>query len=406
MISTTSPDVREGSEPLLLEAIRHRILRDGPISFADFMELALYHPRWGYYSREQNPIGCSPEGDYYTAPSRHPGFGALLGRQVAQCLSLVGGEERQWVEFGPGGGELAATLCAELNALGLGDRQGIRGTLVEANPHRCEAQRAKLGAARDASAIRWLTPLEWNEANEAVRGCILANEVLDALPVHRLVFRHARFWEIRVDWREGPVEIELPLAEGEVLNQALLECPEPREGQELEIGMEALRWIRTLARRLERGYAILMDYGHLSSEMFSARHHRGTLLAYHRHGAGERFLERVGRQDLTAHVHFTPLIEAACAQGMVARGPIPQGRFLVALGATDWFVDATEGCDLAWYRTQKSMQDLLLPTGMGESHQVIVLGSAGSDMDLTGLRPPERWEPSSMVSQIQRSRET
>jgi SAM-dependent MidA family methyltransferase len=388
---SASPDAGERSEPALLEVLRRRIQREGPLSFADFMDMALYHPQWGYYSREPNPVGRSPESDYYTAPARHPAFGTLLGRQVADCLRLVGGSDRQWIEFGPGGGELASSLAAVLAHHELGEGEGIRGALVEANFHRRAAQQARLGVRAQASAIRWLTPAEWSAGEEPVRGCILANEMLDALPVHRLVFRQGRFWEIRVDWRSGPVEIQEPLAEGDLLTQALHECPDPREGQELEVGLEALRWIRHLARRLQKGYAILMDYGYLSGEMFSPRHDRGTLLAYHRHGAGERYFDRIGRQDLTAHVHFTPVIEVARAAGMIVRGPVPQGRFLLALGALDWFSEARSGSDLAGLRDRISMQDLFLPTGMGESHQTIILATAGSDMDLEGLRPPERW---------------
>ncbi|MCI0656022.1 MAG: hypothetical protein L0170_03010, partial [Acidobacteria bacterium] len=99
----TLPTPGEGSEPQLLEEIRRRILRDGPLNFAEFMQLALYHPQWGYYSRAEDPIGRSEDRDFYTGPTRHPAFGVLLGRQVSQCLEKIGGGEKEWVEFGPGG---------------------------------------------------------------------------------------------------------------------------------------------------------------------------------------------------------------------------------------------------------------------------------------------------------------
>jgi SAM-dependent MidA family methyltransferase len=389
----TLPTSGEGSEPHLVEAIRRQILRDGPLTFAEFMQLALYHSRWGYYSREEDPIGRSEDRDYYTAPSRHPAFGTLLGRQVAECLEKTGGAQREWVEFGPGGGHLAASLSIELRQRGLGPSAGIRCTLIESNPHRRAIQEERLRSHGVLHGVRWLTPQEWAELHQPLRGCVIANEILDALPVHRLVFREGQFWEIRVGWEDGPVEVLEAVTRSELLNRVLSECPAPREGQELEVGMEALRWIRRLAGRLERGYAILMDYGYLAAEFYSPRHHRGTLLAYHRHAASEQYLDRIGHQDLTAHVNFSSLLEVAASCGMRARGPVTQGHFLLALGALDWFRGSEENSSSLSQQNRKAVQDLFLPSGMGESHRVVVLATAGCELDLKGLEPVERWEP-------------
>jgi Uncharacterized conserved protein len=241
--------------------------------------------------------------------------------------------------------------------------------------------------------VRWLTPREWSESGESVRGCVIANEVLDALPVHRLVYRDGRFWEIRVGWEEGPIEVIAPLTTADpMLQEANADCQAPREGQEVEVGREARLWIRRLAGRLERGYAILMDYGYLAQEMYSPRHHRGTLLAYHRHAVGERYLERIGRQDLTAHVNFSSILDVAGRCGLQARGPVTQGRFLLALGALDWLSGLEENPSFAAHQNRKALQDLFMPSGMGESHQALVLATAGCELDLRGLEPVERWE--------------
>ena len=388
----TRPVPGAGSEPQLLEEIRRRILRDGPLTFAEFMQLALYHPLWGYYSRAEDPIGRSEDKDFYTAPARHPAFGALLGRQVAQCLERVGGGDREWVEFGPGGGHLAASLASELRRRGLGASSGIRGTLIEANPHRRAMQADLLRSHGLLNGVRWLTPQEWSESGEGLRGCVIANEILDALPVHRLVYRDGDFSEIRVGWNEGPVEVLGPVVGEQLLSQVQAAYPAPRDGQEFEVGMEALGWIRRLAGRLERGYAILLDYGYLASEIESPRHHRGTLLAYYRHAASERYLDRIGRQDLTAHVNFSSILEVAGRCGLKARGPLAQGRFLLALGALDWLIGSAEDASFATQLKRKAIQDLFLPSGMGESHQAVVLATGGLEMDLKGLEPAERWE--------------
>lgn len=388
----TLPSRGEGSQPQLLEEIRRRILRDGPITFADFMSLALYHPQWGYYCRAEDPIGRTEDRDFYTAPSRHPAFGELLGRQIAECLDKVGGVGREWVEFGPGGGHLAASISVELRRRGLGPSAGIRGTLIESNAHRRSMQEELLRRYGVLDGIRWLTPREWSDTGETIRGCVVANEVLDALPVHRLLFRDGRYLEIRVGWDEGPVEVVHPVSSDQLLNQVRADCAGPREGQELEVGLDALRWIRHLAGRLERGYAILMDYGYLASEIYSPRHHRGTLLAYYRHTAGEHYLDRVGRQDLTAHVNFSSILDVAGRCGMRARGPVAQGRFLLALGALDWIAESEEDQSFTAQLNRKAVQDLFLPSGMGESHQTLVLATPGCELDLQGLEPVERWE--------------
>jgi SAM-dependent MidA family methyltransferase len=371
--------------------LRERILRQGPISFAEFMDLALYHPELGYYARPEDPVGAAESRDYYTAPTRHPAFGALLGRQVGECLQRVGGGARQWVEFGPGAGALAAAILAELRRHGLGPDAGIEAILVEANPHRQEQQRLLLASEGPIGGVRWMTPAEWEREARKVRGCIVANELLDALPVQRYRFEGGEVREGMVGWDNGPVEVWRSVRSADSRGFLFEEPASPREGQEWEVGSAARRWIESSAERLERGYLLLLDYGHLAPDIHSPRHHRGTLLAYHHHRVSEDYLVRVGRQDLTAHVNFSSLLETASRCGLVSRGPVPQGRFLMALGALEFLSGGEVWSSLAEFQSRKTMQELLLPGGMGESHQAMVLATRGCDLDLQGLRPPERW---------------
>ena len=385
------PAPAAGSDSRLLAEIRRRIRQRGPLTFAEFMEIALYHPRWGYYARPADPVGSRREGDYYTAPSRHPAFGSLLGRQVSECLAQVGAGPLDLVEFGPGSGEMAASLLEEVLARDPGLEKRLRCTLVESNPHRVGEQRRCLEEAGFTGITRWLAPREWDRGTERVRGCLLANEVLDAMPVHRLIFRDGEFHEVYVGWSGGLLETLGPLSSPAVGEELERHGPSPREGQEFEVGMAAIRWIRNLASRLERGYTILVDYGHLAPEIYSPRHHRGTLLAYHRHHTSERFLERVGLQDLTAHVNFSSILSAARGAGLIAAGPVPQGRWLLALGILDRFPPARADFDWDEYRDRQALRDLFLPWGMGESHHVLVLATQGQEMDLRGLRPAGEW---------------
>ena len=355
------------------------------------MEAALYLPGRGYYARPEDPVGRDEESDYYTAPSRHPAFGLLLGRQVAECLHNLGDGPA-----GSGGGRARERGAFRGGAPGAAKARnrlagGPPGTLVEANSARAEAQRRRLEEAGFDRGIRWISPAEWEDSPRRVRGCILANEVLDAMPVHRLVFREGELREIYVDWKDGLVEVTGAISRPEIRRELDRLGFSPREGQEIEVGLEAIRWIRRVGGRLERGYVILADYGYPAPELYSPRHHRGTLLAYHRHGTSEKYLERVGSQDLTAHVNFTSVLDAARESGLVARGPVSQGRFLLALGALELLGKPGDRFNLDEYRDRKALQDLFLPGGLGESHRVLVLGTPDVEMDLAGLRPPELW---------------
>lgn len=386
------PEAPENSDPRLLHEIRDRIRHRGPIPFAEFMGLALYHPYGGYYAASHDPVGWRDGADYYTAPSRHPVFGAILARQVAECLAAVGDGPLDLVEFGPGSGALAESLLRGLAAATSGHLADLRCTLVEPNPHRAEVQRRRLSEAGLAENVRWMDLSAWKGSSERLRGCLIANEVLDALPVHRLVFQEGSFKEIHVDWKEGLVETLRPISSPALRAELQRHAFEPREGQEVEIGLEAIRWIRRLAARLGRGYVLVFDYGHLAAEMYAPRHQRGTLLAYHRHRTNEDYLERVGMQDLTAHVNFSSLIEAAREAGWVCCGLVPQGRFLLALGILDRLRPASKDFRLEEYRERKAIEDLFQPAGMGESHQVLILSTPGLQRNLACLRPPEQWE--------------
>ncbi len=385
------PPSGEGSDPYLLALLRRRIALQGPIPFAEFMQVALYEPGHGYYARPEDPVGRWEGSDYYTAPTRHPAFGLLLGRQVAECLGHLGGGPLEIAEIGPGNGALFLSVLRELRRLGAGCPGDLRGTLVEGNPARASAQRRLLEESGVDHGIRWISPAEWECSPARLRGCVLANEVLDAMPVHRLVFREGSFREIRVDWKDGLVEVPGPVSQPGLLRELERQGFSPRDGQEVEVSLEAIRWIRRLGEKLERGYGIVVDYGHTAPEIYSPRHHRGTLMAYHRHRASEEYLARVGLQDLTAHLNFTSILDAAREAGLATGGPITQARFLLALGVLECLAGPSERFDWNEYRDRKALQDLFLPGGMGESHQVLVAGTPGVEMNLTGLRPPELW---------------
>jgi SAM-dependent MidA family methyltransferase len=224
-----------------------------------------------------------------------------------------------------------------------------------------------------------------------VRGLLIANEVLDALPVHRLLFRGGEIREIHVAWEGRPREVLGPVSCPEILEELRRAGCVPREGQEMEVCLAAVRFLREAARRLERGYLLVLDYGHTAPEIYSPRHHRGTLLAYHRHATSERYLERAGRQDLTAHVNFTSVLAAARNAGLETAGPVSQARFLLSLGILERLPSCGEAFRWEEFAERRAARDLVMPGGMGETHQVLVLATPGLGVALSGLRDPEEW---------------
>ncbi|HKQ98390.1 MAG TPA: SAM-dependent methyltransferase, partial [Candidatus Polarisedimenticolia bacterium] len=223
------------------------------------------------------------------------------------------------------------------------------------------------------------------EAEAPFEGCLFANEVLDAFPAHRVVGDADRPLEVHVDVEAGAlVERLLPIADAETGDYLEVHDLRPEPGQEIDIQPAAARFVTRAARRLTRGWFVVVDYGYEAADLFHPARRRGTLLAYHRHRSHEAFLERPGGQDLTAHVDFTAVTRAAEAGGLVRAGLTSQARFLLALGALDRFEEA----DL---RGREAIKDLVLPDRMGGVFRVLVLASAGLAAPLRGLgevRPP------------------
>jgi SAM-dependent MidA family methyltransferase len=343
------------------------------------MEAALYDPESGYYARAAQRSGRA--GDFFTSVDVGPLFGQLLERQIAEMADILhstsGGDRApdspvDVVEAGAGNGRLATDVLRAARSRDSGWYDRIRLHLVEASPAARAAQAGVLGelAERLATSSADLPP--------SFEGVLFANELLDALPVHQVVMREDGLREVYVDARRT-------LAEGPLSTPALSDYLARlgvalQPGWRAEINLRAVDWVRDAARRLRRGFLVLIDYGHEADELYSATHAGGTLTSFTRHtasGAHARrdrptWLERPGEQDLTSHVDFTSVRLAAEDEGLSTIGFLDQTYFILGLltqgGGMSSLDERAGSSDL------RRLKTLLMPGGLGSSHKVLILG--------------------------------
>jgi len=365
----------------LTEMLAEHIGAVGPITFAEFMRECLYHPLHGYYSR----VGSRRFGDYYTSVDVHPVFGRLLARQFAEMWTMLG-SPRPFVvaESAAGVGRLAGHIL-DFSARALPEfYAALEYVAVERSPAR-RAQHASL-LADHAAAGRVSSAAEIPHAIPA--GCIFSNELLDALPVHRMLMKGGALREIFVGY-EGARFVEVT---GDPSMPALQQYFEEQgialeEGHHAEVCFEACDWIENAGRVLERGFVLSIDYGHEARNLYEQHHNRGTLLAYRDHTVSENFFDAPGEQDLTSHVNFTALDLWGRRAGLVRSGLVTQSQFLVALGRGNEFADLYEPgqTELEKLRARLLLKNLIHPEGLGEKFQVLIQHKGIEAPRLTGL---------------------
>jgi SAM-dependent MidA family methyltransferase len=366
----------------LKEIIIERIKREGPLNFEAFMEMALYFPALGYYTKDTARVGRS--GDFYTSSHLHPIFGAMVGRQMEEMWDFMGRPDPfRIVEMGAGMGYLANDMLGYLNSRGAGQkREGIfcerlRYSIVELNPSMKAQQQILL---RDYSdKIQWFSSV--NEL-EPGTGCFLSNELLDAFPV-RMVEKDEELMEIYVSAKNDElVEIKLSCGDDirEYFRQFDVELP---EGYRTEVNLRLKDWVTNISDRVSKGFLLTIDYGYPAWDYYSGERNRGTLLCYHQHQVNEDPYQHIGEQDLTAHVNFSCLKKWGEEAGLKTIGFCPQGTYLVSLGIdevmTELYGDSPDIFDTA------KIKGLILPQGMGESHKVMVQYKGDGNPELRGF---------------------
>jgi SAM-dependent MidA family methyltransferase len=345
------------------------------------MRECLYHPQLGYYSK----LKSRRFGDFYTSVDVHPIFGRLLARQLAEMWDMLGRPQEFFaVEAGAGTGRLASQIL-DFAARQLPEFYGsVRYFAVEQSAARRERQSTILGAHLENGRAASAPELP----HDIPAGCIFSNELLDAFPVHRVIFERGVLREIYVGFNGQRLTEELgPLSSPEIAKYFREQQITLRERQLAEINLDACDWIADVGRRLGRGFVLTIDYGHEAAELYNERHMRGTLLAYSEHRATEDFFERPGEQDLTAHVNFTALDSWGARAGLTHTGCVSQMAFLVALGRGNEFADLYDqgASELERIRARLLLKSLIHPEGMGETFQVFIQHKDIDQPHVTGL---------------------
>jgi SAM-dependent MidA family methyltransferase len=358
-----------------------RIEADGPITFRDFMAMTLYEPGLGYYESERETVGRG--GDYLTSPEVSSLFGAMIGRQLREMWELLGKPGRfQVVEVGAGTGR----LCHDIMNWATNGAPAFAGAidyvLVERSAAMVARQKRMLRDDRLSDSVRWSESLP-----AGIHGCLLSNELLDAMPVHRVAVEGGVLREAYVTWDgtrfvETLREPSTPQIEGYFRRLAML----PGEGCRTEVNLGAPRWMTEAAEALDRGFIMTFDYGYSAEEMYAPWRTDGTLLCFYRHNPSSDPYVRIGRQDMTSHVDFTTLVRAGEDAGMTTVGLTSQSEFLERLGITEALAPPAEGeTDMEEYvARRRAVMELLDPGGLGRV-RVLVQGKGGGDPSLTGL---------------------
>ncbi|HBB36180.1 MAG TPA: hypothetical protein DDZ80_03290 [Cyanobacteria bacterium UBA8803] len=382
------------------------------ITFAEYMDLVLYHPEQGYYATGAVNIGS--EGDFFTSPHLSKDFGELLAEQFAQLWDILGQPKPfTLMEMGAGQGLLAADVLSYLHREYPSCFDALEYIIVE---------KAAGLIARQQEIIKQLTlpkiPLRWSAFAEilenSITGCCFSNELVDALPVHQFILAGGQLKEIyvtlasaegdEINFREVTDIISTPKLKKyfDLVGIDLLSGAYP-DGYRSEVNLAALDWLSTVTSKLKRGFLLTVDYGYSAERYYMPARHQGTLQCYYRHQHHDNPYLYIGQQDITAHVNFTALERQGELCGLPKLGFTQQGLFLMALGLGDRIAALSATNDVrgqtvakaqdlvAIMRRRDVLHQLMNPMGLG-GFGVLVQGKGLSEeeekVELKGLTVP------------------
>ena len=351
---------------------------DNLLPFDQFMEMALYEPGLGYYVNGRRKFGVG--GDFVTAPEISPLFSRCMAVQCAQVLAEV--EQGDVLEIGAGSGRMATDILLQLEAM-----QALpeRYLILEVSPDLQLSQKETL----QADAPHLLEKVEWLQTlpDAGFKGVVVANELMDAMPVHRFSWHEGEVQELFVSAQEDGLVLKWADVRSQQLNNEVLSLVERyrvEDGYESEINLRLKPWFDALAERLEQAAIILIDYGYSGAEYYLPERDKGTLICHFRHRAHADALMYPGMQDITANVDFTAAAQAAFDNGFEIQGFTTQAHFLIDTGL-DRFVAESDPTDIRVHtELVQEIKKLTMPGEMGERFKVLGV-SKGLDVSLMGF---------------------
>ncbi|NQE37418.1 class I SAM-dependent methyltransferase [Microcoleus asticus] len=367
------------SNPELCALICERIAASPQqrITFAEYMNLALYHPHHGYYNSDRQSIG--KQGDFITSSHWGADFAEVLAEQFVEMWEVLGTPHPfTVVEMGAGRGTFAENILQYLQIQYPDLFHILEYIIIEVSPVLQAEQRQRLA---EINCVKWCN---WDEVvNNSIVGCFFSNELVDALPVHQIILEQGQVREIyvtaeiqksiqeEINFIEGVGEVSTPkIAEYLDFVGIDLSASVYGDGYRSEVNLAALDWMSTVAQKLQRGYLLTIDYGHPAYRYYNPRRREGTLQCYYRHRYHNNPYINVGRQDLTAHVNFTALERHGELCGLDTVGFTQQALFLMALGLGDRIASLStndaEVLDVATFlQRREALHQLIDPMGLG-----------------------------------------
>ena len=382
-----APSAHELAHSARLASLIHQEIAaaGGSIAFSQFMERCLYAPGLGYYSAGLRKFG--PGGDFVTAPEVSPLFGRCLARSCGAVLESLGGGDI--LEFGAGSGQLAIDLLGELASLGcLPERYLVLERSAELRARQQQAFSRHLPQLLDR--ISWIDSLP----AAGFRGVMLANEVLDAMSVERFQWDGDTAALFHVRSEDDGFAWQLQAGETSDVNTRIEDCVSSsklRAGYTSEFNTSLQPWLQTVAECMEQGFVLLIDYGYPQHEFFHPQRSSGTLMCHYRHHAHADPLLWPGLQDITAHVNFTAVAEAAVTAGLEVAGYTTQAYFLLDCGLEDLLLQSGPTESMDYLQAAQQVKTLVLPGEMGERFKCIGL-TRGLDIPVRGFRLQDQRE--------------
>ncbi len=361
------------------------------------MAYCLYHPESGYYMSGAERTGR--RGDYFTSPDLHPIFARLVARQAAEMWEILDRPSPcHWVEMGPGRGLFAGDFLEWTRSHFPGFFDALSYVLIEPCPksRQCLAdQLARQACLRRQGFEGRVLILSDLDQLSPVTGCFFSNELVDSFPIALVTRARGRLREIYVALEGESLREKLgPISDPEIAASVARYAHELDEGGRVEVNRQAVRWLRGVAEKLNRGFVVTIDYGDLADRLYTPDRPQGTLLAYKGHRASQNFFSAPGEQDLTAHVNFSALIDAGREASLELTGFTTQERFLMALGEEDQFgaLSEPETDERKKLGARLKLKRLIHPEGMGGifkvlvQHRGVLSAQAGTRPELIGLK--------------------
>jgi len=372
----------------LLEYIKNIISCKGPITFAEFMDIALYHKQWGYYTQN---VHLGRQGDFYTSPHVSPVFGRMLARQLHEMWTIAG-EPKGWVlmECGPGEGILSRDILIALKEEFPAFFKSVDYRALETSETMAARQKELLKKSGLQSVhVSWVKNIEEISPNP-FQGCVFSNELIDAFPVHLVKQTAAGLRELYITVHNG----ELSFVTGELSTTKIKEYFTSQgitleQEQRAEVNLEAINWLHKVAKFIARGFVITIDYGMGAGELYSPARFDGTLRCFFRHRLITSPLENIGKQDITANVNFTALEKWGEKAGLVSLGTVSQSQFLINLGILEELRPEREfSYDPVRIKKTMAIKQLIMPEGMGRIFKVLIQYKGfDSPPKLSGIGP-------------------